>query len=115
MPGHYWPFIDYPMYKGAIMEGERIPVRTIVMVRDSPRHEAEITADMVGLGIYRFENMVKVLMTSNDKQPDVINLLTRNLENSDNLVELDILNYPLVITKSGAKEAPSDLLKRIKL
>ena len=117
MLGWYWPFIDYPMYHGAINEGNHIPVRTIVIARDSSGNETEITADMVGSGIslFRFLNLVQTLVKSDEEHTNLVNLLTSNLDNSDNIVEIDLLNYPLVITRDGAEEAPSELLKRIDL
>jgi len=117
MLGWYWPFIDYPMYHGAINEGDHIPVRTIVIARDSSGNETEITADMVGNGIslFRFLNLVQTLEKSDEEHTNLVNLLTSNLDNSDNIVEIDLLNYPLVIKRDGAEEAPSELLKRIDL
>lgn len=115
MLGYYWPFIDYPMYKGTIREGDHIPVRTIVIARYSSGKETEITADTVGLNFFRFENVIKNLKNSDKKNTNIINFLTRNLDSGNSLIEIDILNYPLVITKNGAKKAPSELLKRINL
>ena len=113
--GYYWPFIDYPMYKGKIREGDHIPVRTIVIARDSSGKKTEITADTVGLNIFLFENVIKNLKNSDEEKTNIINFLTRNLDSGSSLIEIDILNYPLVITKNGAKKAPSELLKRIHL
>ena len=113
--GYYWPFIDYPMYKGTIREGEHIPIRKIVIARDSSGKETEITADTVGLNFFRFSNVIQKLNNSDKKHTNIINLLTRNLDNGSSIIEIDILNYPLVITKNGAKKAPSELLKRIHL
>jgi hypothetical protein len=117
MLGWYWPFIDYPMYHGTINEGDHIPVRTIVIARDSSGNETEITANMVGsgIGLFRFLNLAQTLIKSDEEHTNHINLLISNLDNSDNIVEIDLLNYPLVITKDGAEEAPSELLRRIDL
>ncbi|MGB7934978.1 MAG: hypothetical protein WCH04_22715 [Gammaproteobacteria bacterium] len=117
MGGWYWPFTDYPMYKGTINEGDHIPIRTIVIARDSSGKETEITANIVGggIGLFRFSNLAKTLINSDEEHTNIINLLTRNLDNRDNIIEIDLLNYPLVITKKGAEEAPSELLKRIHL
>lgn len=115
LAGWYWPFIDYPMYRGTIREGDRIPVRTIVIARTSTGEEIEITADTVGLGIYRFENLVHTLTGSVKNHADIIDLLVRNLDSREDIIEIQLLNYPLVITRSGAKEVPSELLKRIQL
>ena len=115
MLGWYWPFIDYPMYHGAIREGDHIPVRTIVIARDSSGKETEITADMVGVGFFRFLNLAQTLVSSDGGHDNIISLLTHSVKSGNDLVEIDLLNYPLVITKDGAKAAPSELLKRIHL
>lgn len=111
---YFWPFTHYPMYNGAHQEGEHVRVGNFVTVTLSNGKETEISYEHsgeLGLNFFDFQDLCAKLV-----KPDGhlhAHEFTALHPLGDEIVKLDIYNYPVIVTRDGPKEAEMELLNSI--
>jgi hypothetical protein len=112
--GWFWPFTDYPMYFGSHQEGEHVNVGYSVVAITSSGDEifiAHTDHDVLGLNWFKFQQLCFNLKKHDDYlQAD---LFTSLHPRGDEIVRLEIYNYPVIVTKNGPADADAELLNAI--
>ena len=112
--GYYWPIIDYPMYMGAHKEGEHVQVGYSISATLSSGIELFLSHNNyedLGLSFFQFQELCTKLL-----RPDgylYASEFTALHHKGDEIVKLDIYNYPVIVTRDGPKKAEAELLKSI--
>ncbi len=101
-PGLY-PFLDYPMYKTAHLEGESIDNYALIGVF-ADNTQKQLAPSDFGLSLYQFNRgLVEAVKTDNlSKIRDYTSAYNQISEPP--FVQLQLENRPLVITADGVKE-----------
>ena len=112
--GYYWPFVDYPMYKNAHQEGEHVVVGYTVVATTTSGEEISTSYKNhrdLGLDFWVFGNVVRRLLGPNGYRnaAEFISLHPRG----DEIVKLDVYNYPVMVTRDGPVEVEAELLNSI--
>jgi hypothetical protein len=103
----FWPIVTYAMYSRAHYEGETVEVYDLLEGTLNDGTVVEIPMDSLGLSIWYYRNMLKGLR---NQDPVAIKLLTSRFRWGDDLAEVRIKSYPLMVTRDGPAEKPSELL-----
>jgi hypothetical protein len=119
MPEHYWgdkywPFTNYPMYNRGRAEGDYVNVgNTIIATLDNGEQLTFSNKNPGKLGI-NFWNFFE--LCTNLLRPvghNYVAKFTSLHPLGDQMVKLEIYNYPVIVTRDGPKEAEQKLMKTI--
>ena len=108
----FWPIVSYAMYTRAHYDGETVDVQELLEGTLSDGSIVDITMDSLSLNIWFYRNLVRDLK-KND--PAAIALLVNRYRNGQELVEVRVKSYPLMVTRNGPAKKPSEVLHRLKV
>lgn len=102
----FFPFMWYPMYAQAHFEGERINVehRIYAVTPDGKRHYIDPASDLE-IDFWRYERRFARQLRDN-KLKNIKPVLAMVIERHPTFTELQVEDYPMVITRQGPKSAP---------
>jgi hypothetical protein len=108
----WWPFLSYPMYADAHYENERILVHysLYAVTSDGKRHYLDPDTDMK-IGFWRYLKLSRQLA---DKvlEPAIPSLAAIKTLYPD-LQEIQVEDFPMIITRDGPAKAPRKILNTI--
>lgn len=102
----FWPIISYAMYTRAHFEGDTVEVYELLEGTLRDGSIVEIPMESLGLGIWYYRNLVKGLKK---EDPVAIDMLIDRYRWGDELTEIRIKSYPLMVTRNGPAEKPSEI------
>jgi hypothetical protein len=108
---NYFPFMWYPMYAPPHFEGERITVHHSIYAVQANGTRHHIRPEHLGLEFWRYERLARQLLV-NHVEPNAPALAVIR-KRHPNLTELQINDYPMVITRNGPRPAPEMVVHRI--
>ena len=114
--GYYWPFVDYPMYTHAHHEGEHVIVGFTIIATTNNGEEISINYKNhrdLGVDFWIFEDLVQGLLGPNGYRN--ASSFTALHPRGEEMVKLDIFDYPVMVTRDGPVEVEADLLASIKI
>jgi hypothetical protein len=108
----WWPFLSYPMYADAHYENERIIVHysLYAVTSDGTRHYLDPDTDMK-IGFWRYLKLSRQL-GDNVLAPTIPSLVAIKALYPD-LKEIQVEDYPMIITRDGPAPAPRKVLNTI--
>ena len=114
-----WPFTDYPMYREAHYDGERLNRYTVVGILGEAT-EVTLLPEDLGFNLWQFEkHLVRPLsrqhMEREDEKRLAIALQIYQAKHRRTLTALRLENHPFVLSKSGMREAPTEVVKTVNL
>lgn len=109
----WWPFLSYPMYADAHFEGERIEVshRIYAVTPDGVRHYLDPDTDLK-IGFWRYEKFARQIGVNHLERNAATLSAIRSMYPT--LTEIQIEDYPMIITKNGPAPAPRQVINTIK-
>jgi hypothetical protein len=109
-----FPFMWYPMYSPAHFEGERIPVRHSIYAAaaNGKRYYIHPVKDL-RVEFWRYERIAAQLLVNDVETSAAAISVIRKLH--PDVIELQIEDYPMMITRDGPKPAPRKIVNRISL
>jgi hypothetical protein len=112
--GYYWPFLDYPMYKGAHYPGDEFP-QHVVIGQFADGTEAPIGPEALGLDFWKFEKGLVRALNRGDAgaaRPFAASYARRTGRRS---VAFRLENHPWRLGAHGLERAPSRVLSVLPL
>jgi hypothetical protein len=113
--GHtdYWfPFLWYPMYSDAHFEGERLSVGYSLYGVDADGQRHRIHPADIQLDFWRFDRLLMPAVLRGDMQR-VANFAPALRQRYPLLNELEVEDYPAIITRNGPVPAPVRIVARV--
>jgi hypothetical protein len=108
----FWPIVSYAMYSRAHYDGETVDVYDLLEGTLSDGTVVEISRDSLGLSFWFYRHLVADLKKDD---PVAVQLLIDNFRSGNELVEVRVMSYPIMVTRTGPMEKPSEVLHRITL
>lgn len=103
----HWPFVDYPMYTKSYQEGDAINVKFPLRVVLADGTTDTVTERELGLGHWDFHILVTRMKNGNEMaRRQFLDMYDR----PDEVRAVQVLTYPLIITREGPQEAESEIL-----
>ena len=112
--GYYWPFLDYPMYKGAHYAGEEFDRHKIIGVWLDGR-EAEIVPEDFGLNFWKFEKGPVRVLEAGDRRALEPFLAAYARRHEVRPAALRLENHPWVLGPRGVERAAARTLATLTL
>lgn len=109
---HLWPILSYHMYSRVRLEGDYVEAYDLVQGVRSDGSIVDISKEDLKLGLWHFRHMIRGLK---DQDPGAIQLLTSRFASSKDLKEVRILSFPVMVTRDGPADKPSEILALIPL
>lgn len=106
----FWPVVSYAMYSRAHYDGETVDVHDLLEGTLSDGSVVEIPRDSLGLSFWFYRNLVRDIKKDD---PVAVQLLVDKFRWGDELVEVRVKSYPLMVTRTGPMEKPSEVLHRV--
>jgi len=112
--GYYWPFLDYPMYKGRHVYGELLD-RHVIIGTLADGIEVAVTPATLGLNFWKFEKgpVRAILEDDGGRLQSFVEAYERR--HGQRLLRLRLENHPWVFEPRGAVEAPRQVVKEVRL
>ena len=104
-----WPFLDYPMYSEAKFKGSEIK-RLALIGRTNNGNKIRLSPEDFGIGYWHFERLIKgIKKEEREIVKDMFDILEsrRGYE----VVEVRIVNEPLVFVGHGVRRADPNVVK----
>jgi hypothetical protein len=111
-----YPILEYPMYAPAHYNGERVTASWLIEGVLADGKTVSITDDQLHVDIFDFINIVQSALRGDPREIAALRELVRDrIPGADRIQELRIKNFPLQVTRDGAKPLPSDVVMTIPL
>lgn len=109
---NWFPFMWYPMYGFPNFEGDRIMVRhSIYVVRPNGQRRYLHPDRDLKMGFWRYDSLAKHLARNDLEKVREGLIVIKSLQ--PDLVEVQIEDFPMIITKDGPKPAPKKVLNAV--
>jgi len=110
-----FPFQHYPMYAEPHGEGEHVEVELTVYARFADGLERRLSALDVGLPFFLFRRQF-VQAILDEKHDKIARFLAPYQDRvGERIVGLRVENYPIIVTRSGPKDAPAATIKTLEI
>jgi hypothetical protein len=106
----YWPILNYGMYDDPHHEGETINAYYLLEGTRTDGTTVQISASDLGFDFWNFLHLGQDLEQG---RPDAVTMLLKNYKDGRQLTEIRVMSLPWKLTRTGAVNTPSTVLRRI--
>lgn len=108
----FWPIVSYAMYTRAHYDGETVDVHEFIEGTLRDGSIVDISMESLKLDVWFYRNLIRELK---ENDPTAVAVLVERQRNGRDLVEIRFKSYPLMVTRNGPAEKPSEVLYQMKI
>ena len=108
----FWPIVNYAMYSRSFQEGDTVEIYRILEGVTENGEIVDLSMDVVGMRVWQYRDLGRDIEKGNR---DAIEFVTNFAPEGHKLEEIRIKNFPVVVTRDGPREQPSQILAVIQL